>query len=115
MPTRFAILSYFFAFVLLMLWTVVLIPLLCRLFGLRLPLNPRQRIKDLRQGSIGRQIAIDGVLSWGVGMFLSINSIDVIQARYFHDTSVHPAIGWMIFFSLLFWMTAGILFGWTQA
>jgi hypothetical protein len=94
------------------LWLLVGTPIVCRLFGVSLPVDFRQRKAATRQMSFGQHIWLIGMLGWGIGMFL-LGQVD----RYFDSRSEgylgHPASTGRIVGQLAIALAFGIGVGWT--
>ena len=90
------------------LWFLVGTPIVCRLFGVSLPVDFRQRKAVTRQMSLGQHVWLIGVLRWGIAMFLLLQ-VDT----YFFSRFGYPLTG-RIVLQLALALVFGIGVGWTN-
>jgi len=95
-----------------MLWVLFGAPLMFRLFGVSIPLNPRKRmaIKPNMNQSLLQAILLDGVLSFGVAMFIFTLSDHYVQLRLHHSPSDQLVFQTLVI-DLCKCLTGGVLFG----
>lgn len=104
--------SFLLAIPLPTLWLLFGVPLLSRLFGVSMPLNPRKRravMLDPNQ-SLLQAVMLYGVLSWGVAMFLFTTSNRYFQWRLLHNPSDQLSVQ-AIVLGACTWIGGGALFG----
>jgi hypothetical protein len=89
------------------LWFLVGTPMVCRLFGVSLPVDFRQRKAVTRQMTLGQHVGLIGVLGWGIAMFLLL-----LADAYFFSGFGYPSTG-RIVQQLALALVFGIGVGWT--
>jgi hypothetical protein len=94
-----------------LLWIGVFVPIVSRLFGVRLPINLRKRNAAIRQLSFGQYIWLVGVVSVGVGVSISSLVDEYLEWGFSGHWGLHASAA-SIVFHLAWWSATGAFFGW---
>ena len=102
------VLPFLIALTLGVCWMIIGVPLCFRMFGVSLPLNPRKRPSV--KLSFEQRVFVDGVLYWGVSMFIFHNADIYIRWWLYGSPMVaRPLSGFAE--SLLEAVLGGFIFG----
>lgn len=94
-----------------LLWFVV-VTLLGRAFGVRLPLRILRQRNGTSQGlTFSQHMWLMGVLGWGCGMWIVTTLDDYLDWKYWSGSAHDLSAGKLLFHAVL-WPLAGLLFGW---
>jgi hypothetical protein len=106
--------SFLLALIPAFVWMIVIGPLLCRMFGVSVPITllfwKRQSVKM----SLSQHVLLEGVLSFGVAMFLYDITNGYVQWRLFHEPGDQPTVHSLLR-TLCLWLVAGMFFGLAMA
>ena len=91
-------------------WWTLVIPLIVRPLGIRLPLWRYPEAAALRALGRWQYVIVEGVLKWGVGFGLFFLTADYIGCRFAHDLASCKTVGFF-FISLAGCMLMGLLVG----
>ena len=97
---------------LFLLW-IVLVSLILRQFGLRMPFSPfdyRERKSVLQSLTFSKYLAIYGVLYFGCGMVIMTTLSHYLDWKYFHGSSSSLTEGELLRNGFE-WILGGVLFG----
>ncbi|MGB9408333.1 MAG: hypothetical protein WCA89_12400 [Terracidiphilus sp.] len=89
-------------------WMFFIVPLLFRLFGVPLSLNPRKRWSV--KLSLWQSIFVKGVLGWGVGMIIVVTADHYLQWRLHGRPEDQLTIGRFVHI-VCTWLLGGVFFG----
>jgi hypothetical protein len=95
-----------------LLWLVV-VALIVRPFGVRMPLGPfefRRRTEVLHSLTFSQYLAIGGILYFGCGMLIMTTLSRYLDWKYFHG-STNILTERELLGNALQWILAGVLFG----
>jgi len=94
-------------------WAAVVVALLVRPFGVRLPLNPlsfRKRRSAFQSLTPSQHMWIFGVLQWGCSMFIYTTLWDYLDWKYLNGPLHDLTAGWISGRAIL-WFTLGLIMG----
>jgi len=91
-----------------MIWLVLFVPLISRLFGVSLSFNPWKR-RSVSLG-LGQSILLDGILSFGVSMIVTGDTNDYLDWRL-KGGLIQPTAGHFIW-DICSCLIGGVFVGW---
>ncbi len=92
------------------LWLVVFVPIVSRLFGVRVPMSLRKRGAAIRQLRFVQYVSVNGVLGFGASMFIVTFCDGYLRWRLLGDSYARPSVGGVVF-HLVLWLAGGAFFG----
>ena len=93
-----------------LLWIAIFPPIVARMFGMRIPMGFRGRGKAIAQLSFRQYVRLQGVLSFGIAMFVMSTLDELLGWKLLGMPCARPS-GGLIAFGLVVWLIAGVFFG----